>query len=281
LRIIHRQDAKAQSKICAYPRSFASHYRKEKRLDKIAIISDIHGNIPALETVLADIAQRGIETIYCLGDLVGKGPQSALAVDMCRQRCTAVVRGNWDEMITEKRDEAVLQWHQAQLGPERLVYLRHLPNAFDFRMSGRQIRLFHASQTGIYNRVFEDAPYETHLAMFENTPFTGYGRTPNGRTPPDVVGYGDIHATFARTLYRHQKTLFNSGSVGNPLDEPTAAYAILEGHLHSPTPAPFAVQIVRLPYDIERAITLAAEMEMPELEPYKMELRTAVYRGRQ
>jgi hypothetical protein len=71
--------------------------------------------------------------------------------------------------------------------------------------------------------------------------------------------HGNIHATFARTLYRHQKTLFNSGSGGNPLDEPTAAYAILEGQLHGPTPAPFAVQIVRLPYDIERAITLAAE----------------------
>jgi protein phosphatase len=250
-------------------------------VDKIAIISDIHGNIPALETVLADIERRGIETIYCLGDLVGKGPQSALAVDVCRQRCATIVRGNWDEMITEERAEPVIQWHQAQLGPERLAYLRHLPNTVEFQMSGRQIRLFHASQTGIYNRVFEDAPYETHLAMFENTPFTGDSRTPNGRPSPDVVGYGDIHAPFARTLYRHQKTLFNSGSVGNPLDEPTAAYAILEGHLDSFTAAPFAVQLVRLPYDIERAIALAAEVEMPELEPYAMELRTAVYRGRQ
>lgn len=51
-------------------------------MDRIAIISDVHGNMPALETVLADIRQRGIDLIYNLGDLVGKGARSDLAVDL-------------------------------------------------------------------------------------------------------------------------------------------------------------------------------------------------------
>ena len=59
-------------------------------MDKIAVISDIHGNMPALETVLDDIRQRGIEQIFCLGDLAGKGPLSAEAVDTIREVCDIV-----------------------------------------------------------------------------------------------------------------------------------------------------------------------------------------------
>ncbi len=62
-------------------------------MDPIAIISDIHSNLPALEIVLADIAARGIDTIYNLGDLVGKGPDSALVVDICREVCEIVDSG--------------------------------------------------------------------------------------------------------------------------------------------------------------------------------------------
>jgi protein phosphatase len=245
-------------------------------VDRIAIISDIHGNIPALETVLADIQARGIETIYCLGDLVGKGPQSALAVDICRARCEIVIRGNWDDFIGSATGNPTLRWHQQQLGPERLDYLRQLPNTIDLTMSGRRIRLFHASQTSVHVRVLPGRSLEPLLAMFSNTPFTGYDLA-----EPDVVGYGDIHAAYLLSLPHGHRTLFNVGSVGNPLDEPTAAYAILEGLLNSDQKAPFTIQLVRLPYDIERAIDLAASLDMPALEPYAAELRTSVYRGRQ
>jgi protein phosphatase len=145
-----------------------------------------------------------------------------------------------------------------------------------FKMSGRRIRLFHASQTSVHVRVHPTAPYETLLAMFSNTEFTGHDQA-----EPDVVGYGDIHSAYVLALHRDAKTLFNAGSVGNPLDEPKATYAILEGVLNSEAVAPFAVQIVRLPYDIERAVEVATQMDMPELASYAVELRTAVYRGRQ
>ncbi|MCP4179694.1 MAG: metallophosphoesterase [bacterium] len=53
-------------------------------MKKIAIISDIHGNIPALESVLEDIKKRNIDSIFCLGDLAGKGPSAAEAVDLVK-----------------------------------------------------------------------------------------------------------------------------------------------------------------------------------------------------
>ena len=61
-------------------------------MDKIAVISDIHGNIPALESVLQDIKLRGIKRIICLVDLVGKGPHSS-RIEIIRKECEVVVMG--------------------------------------------------------------------------------------------------------------------------------------------------------------------------------------------
>lgn len=74
--------------------------------------------------------------------------------------------------------------------------------------------------------------------------------------------------------------LFNAGSVGNPLDMPLASYIILNGDYDSQTTAPFSIDFVRLPYDIEAEIENARRVNHPDHEPYAVELRTAVYRGR-
>ena len=81
-------------------------------MEKIAIISDIHGNLPALEAVLHDIKRRGITRIFCLGDLVGKGPSSAEVVDLIKQTCEAVVQGNWDIGITLPQELPAGLWQQ-------------------------------------------------------------------------------------------------------------------------------------------------------------------------
>lgn len=240
-------------------------------MERIAIISDIHGNLPALEASLEDIRRRGIQRIFCLGDLVGKGPDSDRAVDICREVCEIVVRGNWDDFITTATGNPTLQWHQQRLGPARLAYLSGLPSSLDFVMSGKQVRLFHASQEGIYHRVHMNDSAENHLAMFSNTSFTGNTLTPN------VVGYGDIHSAYVKSF--RNRILFNAGSVGNPLDVTQACYAILEGVFQSPVEQSFAVQLVRVPYDIELAISQAEAASMPELAAYADELRTARYRG--
>jgi protein phosphatase len=68
-------------------------------LDKIAVISDIHGNILALESAFQDIRTREIKRNICLGDLEGKGPHSSKAADLIQEHCETVVKGNWDYFI--------------------------------------------------------------------------------------------------------------------------------------------------------------------------------------
>ena len=244
-------------------------------LNKIAVISDVHGNMTGLQTVLADIEQRGIELIFNLGDLAGKGPRGAEVVDLCRQMEMKTVLGNWDVYLNKPSDKETTQWQQTQLGADRLAYLASLPHTADFWLSGRRVRLFHASQVDPFVRVYEVDERDKHLAMFENTEFTG-----TAVPEPDVVGYGDIHCAYTMTLRENNKVLFNAGSAGNPLDEPPVSYAILEGVLDSEDPAPFGIQFIRLPYDIESEIAIAREMGMPDWEVYAREVKTAVYRGR-
>ncbi|MBJ8031300.1 metallophosphoesterase [Bacillus cereus group sp. N21] len=243
-------------------------------MDKIAVISDIHGNIPALEAVLKDIKLKGIERIVCLGDLVGKGPHSSEAIEIIRKECEHVVMGNWDDFITKPSDFETLQWHQKQLSEEQLNYLRELPFSIEFIMSGKLIRMFHASPRSLYERVQPGAPMEQRVSLFENSNLT---ENIEGERKPDVVCYGDIHQAYVQNF--RGKTLCNAGSVGNPLEITQASYLIFEGVYGQKEAASFSIQLVRVPYDIELAIRLAREEEMPEIDAYIQELTTAKYRG--
>lgn len=237
-------------------------------MEQIAVISDIHGNIPALEAVLADIKARGIKSIICLGDLVGKGPHPAETVDLVKKHCELTVKGNWDYFITEKSSE-MLSWHQSKLGPERLDYLKSLPLYHEFMMSGKLIRLCHASPHDIFHRTHVCTEQEVRMKLFN--PVEG------SILSADVIGYGDIHG--AHVDHFDGKTIFNTGSVGNPLEIPQAAYAILEGELDSTEAVSFLISIARIPYDIGLAVRHAKESDMPDKEAYIEELRTAKYRG--
>ncbi|MED4651923.1 metallophosphoesterase family protein [Bacillus pseudomycoides] len=243
-------------------------------MDKIAVISDIHGNIPALEAVLKDIKLKGIERIVCLGDLVGKGPHSSEAIEIIRKECEHVVMGNWDDFITKPSDFETLQWHQKQLSEQQRNYLRELPFSIEFIMSGKLIRMFHASPRSLYERVQPGAPMEQRVSLFENSNLT---ENIEGARKPDVVCYGDIHQAYVQNF--RGKTLCNAGSVGNPLEITQASYLIFEGVYGQKEAASFSIQLVRVPYDIELAIRLAREEEMPEIDAYIQELTTAKYRG--
>ena len=241
---------------------------------RIAVISDIHGNLTALDAVLADIAARGITRIFNLGDLVGKGPRSAEVVDRCRDVCEVIVPGNWDiDVAAGRKSPAAPYWHFQQLGPERCGFLANLPGSFDFTFAGLHARVFHASQINMFHRIHETAPRAVHLQMFANTDFTGHG------PEPSLVGYGDIHVPYALNFDGH--TLFNAGSVGNPLDRPLACYCVLEAGPETGTPIPWSLNFVRVAYDIEAELAFARKTDMPHFDFYATELRTAVYRSRQ
>ncbi|MGI8869185.1 MAG: metallophosphoesterase family protein [Mycobacteriales bacterium] len=243
-------------------------------MDRLAVISDVHGNLTALEAVLADIHARGVTAVINLGDYVGKGPRGQDVIDLCEKACEVNVRGNWDDFLPRPSSELTAsgRWWRDELRPDQLEWLVSRPLSHDLRLSGRRVRLVHASATSVHARVHFHHSEDEFAGMFATTALTGNGPAPT------MVGYGDVHDAYVEV--KDGRTLFNVGSVGNPLDEPVPSYVLLEGTLDTPDPAPFGLQFVRVPYDVEAEIAVAAKLGMPELDYYAAELRTAIYRGR-
>lgn len=242
-------------------------------MDRIAVLSDVHGNMTAYEAVLADVAARGITTVLNLGDVAGKGPRGSAAVALTRERCAVTVRGNWDDFLPRPdpdKNPASVWWYE-ELTPDDRAWLLALPPVHHMVISGRRVRFVHASAESVYTRVrraHTDAEFD---GMFAETPLTGPGPAPS------VVVYGDVHDAYLETVAG--RTLINVGSAGNPLDEPVPSYVVLEGVVDGTEDAPFGIQVVRVPYDVEAEIEVARSLGMPELEAYAIELRTAVFRG--
>jgi protein phosphatase len=242
---------------------------------RIAVISDIHGNLPALEAVLRDIEERKADKLICLGDIIGKGPSSKEAVDICRSECDLVIKGNWDEYlfrdltaVKQGREADVYKsmlWYINSVGYERVEYLGALPHKTELYLGGKLVRLFHA-HPGNFNRYFDDSPIEKRLELFEP-----YDSEIDKRA--DIAVYADIHSVYMQMV--KDGILINTGSVGNPLDIPEASYVMLEGDANAASGV--NIQFVRIQYDIDKAIALAREAGVPHLDGYISELRTAVY----
>ena len=236
--------------------------------ERIAVLSDVHGNLTAFDAVLADIDARGITTVLNLGDVAGKGPRGSATVARSRERCAVTVRGNWDDFlpVSGQHEDAAIRWWHDELTAEDRSWLAGLPLSHDLVLAGRRIRLFHASATSVYTRVHFHHTDEEFAGMFASTSLTGDG------PEPTVVVYGDVHDAYVETF--RGRTLVNVGSVGNPLDEATPSYVILEGARDV-----FSVQLVRVPYDVEAELAVAEAAGMPALDAWTIELRTAIFRG--
>lgn len=250
-------------------------------MERIAVISDIHGNATALEAVIKDIRRRRIKRIICLGDLAGKGPQPAEAVDRIREVCESVVQGNWDLGINLPQDKEGGIWQQEKLGAERLEYLNTLPFSIDLSLSGKWIRLFHASPQSVNTRVNRKASKKEKLAMFQHTEMTARPDfAGSDERLPDIVVYGDIHVPYMQMIKSKEKKgllLYNVGSVGAPYDGiPQASYGILEGTPDAAGDEPYSIQLVRVPYDVDKAIAAAEQENMPGLERLRYELTTGL-----
>ena len=245
---------------------------------KIAVISDIHGNLPAHEAALADIHKRKLDKIVCLGDIIGKGPSSKETIDICRAHCDLIVQGNWDAGLyaayCELQSDAgadvsvSIRWYIADAGAERIEYLGSLPHCAELYLSGKLVRLFHAHPVN-FNRYFGDSPVAQRLELF------GYAESESVQKEADVAVYADIHSAYMQLL--QGKMLINVGSVGNPLEITQASYVVLEGEDSGNASDSLNVQFVRVPYDIDLAVSLARNSGVPDLEGYISELTTAKY----
>ena len=260
-------------------------------MEKIAIFSDIHANLTALEAVMNDIKHRGIKKCFCLGDIIYKGASPAETIDIVKKNCDVVIKGNCDEFIITDSALEKKYWTRMKIGEERAEYLKNLPVSHEFYISGYLVRLFHACPFDLqklYNPMYNNVEkgckeIKDPEVMFENTKFIG--KTKDDKVP-DIVGYGHIHTP--NVLRVKNKTIFNPGSVGMPtemlntekIDETNkftslASYCILEGEYGNEELSSIEISIVRVPYDLSKELDRLKESDNPQRDLIIRKLQTA------
>lgn len=263
-------------------------------MERIAIISDVHGNITALNAVLTDIEKRGIKRIFCLGDSIVKCVNPDLVIDKLKEKCEVILIGNSDYAICRPEVKDKNFWTRNKIGEERAKYIMTLPVSYEFYMSGHLIRLFHASPYDldtIYNPMFSNkgtdypgAEIDNPEKLFENTDFLGKNIDD---LVPDVVGFGHIHTPCVVRF--KNKTLFNPGSVGIPIEmlnsdinnesnkfSTLASYIIIEGYYNSKELDSISFNLVRIPYDIQKEISYLEASNIPNKEMIIRSLKGAL-----
>lgn len=246
-------------------------------MDRIAIISDMHGNLVALKEVLKDIEKQNIKHIYCLGDLVAKGAEPKKTLELVREKCEVVIKGNCDDIVADNIETDEHQWNRDKIGEENANYLRELPLKYDFLLSGIKVRLIHASPNSMYECMnyydIDEKLNDDILNMFNF----------DDNYDPDMVIFGHIHSPF---IYRlDKKMLLNPGSVSNGCDivededgkYNLASYMILEGDLNSKIAGKISYEIVKIPYDYLQEIKKLESSDMPNKEMAIAELKTGIY----
>jgi len=230
---------------------------------KIALVADLHGNRPAVEALEKDLNRMQPDCIFCLGDIVGKGPSSDFTYDWAMANCQLILGGNWDFGVGQKRfPRDDFYWNQ--LGEERLRHLCELPLEHEISLSGRRIRLFHGRP------VMDELIVSQHDAALI-VPFFEDGH--GGRY--DMVVYADAHRQAMRTMTPGM--FVNVGSVGNGLGEPRCCYAILEGAPEDASAA-LEVRFRQIGYDRRQAVADAvAAPQVPWVEAYIREIETGLY----
>jgi putative phosphoesterase len=223
---------------------------------RLAIVSDIHGNLTGLEAVIADIERRGAERVLQGGDLALAGCQPAEVIDRVRELGWAGIVGNTDELLWRPEERAVQERNAPKLrdllrvlfedyapatreliGEERISWLRRLPA----ESREDDLVLLHASPGDLWRAPLPDAEDSVLVATFEPC-------------EAETVVYGHIHRPYVRRI--GALTVANSGSVGSPFDgDPRASYLLVdEGEL----------EVVRVEYDLEREVSLLLSSGYPD-----------------
>jgi putative phosphoesterase len=228
--------------------------------EAVAVITDIHANLPALEAALTSIEELGIERVYCGGDLVGYGPHPNEVCALIDERQIPTIYGNYDYAIARDLEDCGCAYpteHERELGQRSVDwtlahtnqrakdFMRELPFDLRFEIGSSSVHLVHGSPRKVNEYLFEDKPSSLYerLASAEEADTLVFGHTHK----PWVHEYGGV-------------LFVNCGSVGKPKDgDPRSAFAILE-----PDADDMKVTIERVPYDAEAVAREVAAAGLPE-----------------
>jgi predicted phosphodiesterase len=221
---------------------------------RLAVISDIHSNLQALESALELISERSVDAIYCLGDIVGYGADPAACVDLVRSQCVAAVRGNHDEAVAlergvsflPKEGQKAIKHNRSALSEDQLEYLASLP----YLIEENGCCFVHASPF----RPDDWLRLESlHVALEQFEHFDAEVCFVGHTHVPAIISdrLGVLH------VRKGHRYLINVGSVGQPRDmNPHLALGFFDSDA-------FSYELVRLPYDIEGAIDRIKEEGLP------------------
>lgn len=237
---------------------------------KIALFSDVHANLPAMEACFNNMDEHKPDAVYCLGDLVGYNVWPNEVIQLIRERRIATIAGNHDLKLPMPDSEHELQFDAdsknyayALVGKEERNYLLSLPShiRLTFDLNGEQMNLLlvHGSPRSVNEYLLEEMEEELLLTIMQEA-------------DADILCFGHSHKPYHRMLqsntngqakYRHA---INIGSVGKPKDHnPKGCYVLL--HLTTESSCSkkesIAIEFVRFDYDVEKAATAVEASPLP------------------
>jgi putative phosphoesterase len=226
---------------------------------RVAVITDIHANLPALQAALACIDELDVDGLYCGGDLVGYGPHPNEVCALIAERAIPTIYGNYDYAIARDLEDcgcAYVTAHDRELGQRSVDwtlahtdqaskdFMRALPFDLRFEVGEASVHLVHGSPRKVNEYLFEDKPARLYerLAAAEEAGVLVFGHTHK----PWIREYGGV-------------LFVNCGSVGKPKDgDPRAAFAVLEAD-----GAGVRVAIERVEYDAAAVAGEVAAVGLP------------------
>ena len=246
---------------------------------KIALFSDIHANLPALEAFLASVGQQQPDAIYCLGDLVGYNTWPNEVINEIRRRGIPTIAGNYDFGVgrtsddcacayktdEEKANGAVsISYTNQVVRDEERAYLRTLPAQIrvEFQLNNDKLNLLlvHGSPRRVNEYLFEDREEKSMRRIMHDA-------------NADILCFGHTHKPYHRILNdgtdgeNHFRHAVNIGSVGKPKDgDPRGCYVLLHINDHSSIADKDSIRVefVRFDYDIEKAASAIEDSPLPQ-----------------
>jgi predicted phosphodiesterase len=239
---------------------------------RLAVLSDVHANLPALRAVLADADVQGAEELVVAGDAIGFGPEPGAAVDLLRERGARMIRGNHEKDYVAVYDSpsrpdwwtasprlVSFRWGMERLGAERRAYLAALPDQLTL---DELTLVVHGSPRNVRDAVQPWTPDAELEAMYAGE-------------PSRLVFMGHTHRFHRRDL--PSRCLVNVGAVGMPLDgDRRASYVLLD---QGDAPADWRVTPRRVEYDVEEHLADFERTGMAEVDPAYVEIMRRQLRG--